>query len=73
MKNEKGRKNNTILKYYIMPSTIVANIGIGVLIGYILDKKGIKKGFLYGALIGFALAITDLIFWSLMVFRETKK
>jgi hypothetical protein len=65
--------NNKILKYYVMPTTIAANIGIGILIGYLLNKHGIERGFVYGALIGFFLALADLIAWSILVFRETKK
>ncbi len=66
-------KNNKILKYYVMPSTIAANIGVGILIGYVLDKRGIQRGFLYGAIIGFVLAMADLIIWSILIFREIKK
>lgn len=70
---EKRKRTNDILKYYVMPSTIVANIGVGILIGYVLNRKGIEKGFLYGALIGFVLAMADLVVWSLSVFKETKR
>ncbi len=68
----KRKGNNKILKYYVMPSTVAANIGIGILIGYFLDKKGIEKGYVYGAFLGVLLALIDLIVWSVLVFKDTK-
>lgn len=68
-----ARGNNRILKYYVMPSTIAANIGIGIWVGYLLNKKGIKNGYVYGAFLGIFLALADLILWCFMVFREKIK